>query len=69
MVNFETKSEAIKNGYRIPNDSDIDISGNNSFGYIFQDKQGNKSIMVSLTKTKNRMGYLGAYAPMFPPNQ
>ena len=68
-MEFKTVQEALENGYRLVNkNNDRDISGNNSFGYQY-DNGKEKSEMIFFSTLKDRMGRLGAYLPMFPPNK
>ncbi len=64
---FKTKRDAIEAGYRQPGASDRDVSGPNSFGYDFEDAEGNQTVDVYLSKVRNKGGGIGAVLPMFPP--
>lgn len=65
---FKTKADAIAAGYRSVNrHNDKDISGPGSFGYDFQNEQGETSVTVWLTEVKNKGGGIGAFIPMYPP--
>ena len=65
---FKTKQDAIDAGFRPANrHHDKDISGVNSFGYKFQDGDGNKTVHVLMTEETNSIGRKGAVSPMYPP--
>lgn len=65
---FRTKREAIEAGYRLAKRGvHKDVSGGNSFGYEFEDADGNRTVTVRLTEERNMIGRPGAYVPMFPP--
>jgi len=66
---FKNKKEAVQAGYRQPGSDDEDVSGPNSFGYVFEDKQGNQTVDVWLTDVENEIGGNGAILPMFPPRE
>jgi hypothetical protein len=64
---FKNKSEALEAGYRQPGASDKDVSGPNSFGYVYEDEDGKRTVDVWLSEVKNKGGGMGAVLPMFPP--
>jgi hypothetical protein len=65
---FATKEDAIAAGYRPVNRKTAkDTSGPNSFGYDFQDSEGNETVTVWLTEEKNKLGQKGCFLPMYPP--
>ena len=65
---FETYADAMDAGYRRVNRyADKDISGHNSYGYDYENADGERTVTVSLTQEKNQMGTLGCYTPMYPP--
>lgn len=70
---FKTKAEAVESGYRLvvrhgPN-RDKDVSGHNSFGYDFEDAEGNRTVTVWFSEETNQGKTKGAFLPMFPPKQ
>ena len=69
MRAFDTTAQAVAAGYRAPSKAagDKDVSGPNSFGYVFVATDGQQTVTVTLRQEKNKIGSLGAYAAMFPP--
>lgn len=65
---FETLQDALAAGYTLPSRQyDKDVSGPNSFGYDYEDDNGNRTVDVYFTKDLNRMRQPGCVRPMFPP--
>lgn len=70
MVTFKTKADAIDAGYRMPNRHiDKDTSGPGSFGYSFQNEQGEETVTVWLEDAINKAGHKGAFIVMYPPHE
>ena len=65
---FKTKADAIAAGYRSPNRTkDKDTSGPDSFGYSFENDDGEETVTVWLTEAINKVGKKGAFVVMYPP--
>jgi hypothetical protein len=70
---FATKQDALDAGYRSVvrhgQSKDKDTSGQDSFGYDFEDAEGNQTVTVWFTEELNKMGQKGSFVAMFPPKQ
>lgn len=66
---FNTLSEALAAGYSKISRGDRDISTGGSFGYDFENSDGEKTVTVWLTKELNKMHLPGCFMPMYPPNK
>jgi hypothetical protein len=68
MPEFARIEDAIAAGWRRPGAKDIDVSGGQSYGYVFVDSDdGARSVTVYLSREPNKIGGTGAYLSMFPP--
>lgn len=74
MYTFPTIEDALAAGYRKPRRGgalhhDRDISGGNSFGYAYEEPgTGRRTVTVTLTEERNRLGRPGCFAALFPPS-
>jgi hypothetical protein len=65
---FKTLQEALDAGYRLVNrKTDKDISGFNSFGYDYQNQDGEETVTVWFSEELNSMKKPGCFRPMYPP--
>lgn len=67
---FNTLQEALDAGYRTVNRrADKDTSGPNSFGYSYENDEGEETVTVWIEQERNKAGRLGAFRPMYPPKE
>lgn len=67
---FNTKQDALDAGYKPVNrKTDKDISGVDSFGYNFQNKEGDETVTVWISEELRMSGQKGYAVPMYPPKQ
>jgi hypothetical protein len=67
---FRTYAEAVEAGYRRPNrKTDRDTSGPNSFGYSYENADGERTVAVGFSEERNKLGQLGCVVPMYPPRE
>jgi hypothetical protein len=62
---YATYEEAEADGWRrINRRTDRDVSGVGFVGYQYESPEGITSDIITLTQVKNKLGQLGAFAPM-----
>jgi hypothetical protein len=67
---YRTYEEAEADGWRrINRRTDRDVSGVGFVGYHYESPEGVTSDIITLTQVKNKMGRLGAFAPMIRAEQ
>ena len=67
-TNFKNLQEAVAAGFTPVNRAgDKDVSGINSFGYRYENSEGQRSVSVWLAEELNQMRRPGAVIPMYPP--
>lgn len=67
---YDTIAQAESDGWRrASRKTDRDISGGNSYGYVFESSDGRMSTTIVFTKELNRMGWPGCCMEMFRDSQ
>ena len=64
-IQFDSLEEALSTGFRRPRSVDRDISDFNSYGYKYEDSEGNQTVTVYFKNESNSMGRPGAYEELF----
>ena len=64
---FKTFADAESAGYAYPSSLDKDVSGANSYGYVYERKNGQRTVTVWASEEFNRARQKGSFQPMFPP--
>jgi hypothetical protein len=63
---YATRAEAEADGWRSVNrKTDCDVSGGNFMGYEYESPDGQRSVTITFTAARNKIGTIGCCAQMF----